>query len=150
LKNINTKILIPILTAIVSIAFIYLGMTKYGFWQNGKGPMSGFYPTLVSIALLLTSILAILQALHEKAPIFPKENWLPALSVVLIIAASYLIGMIPTVLIYVLVWARYVEKFSWKTTITAMLFIGCIVIGIFVLWLDVQFPKGILLQTMIM
>lgn len=149
MNKLNTKFIIPIATAVVSIIFIYLGITKYGFWQNGKGPMSGFYPILISIALLFTSILAFLQAFHEKVPAFPKENWLVALSVVLIITASYLIGMIPSVLIFILVWVRYVEKFPWKTAIATMLFIGCIAIGIFVLWLDVQFPKGILLQAVL-
>ncbi len=149
LKRINAKFLIPIATAITSIIFIYLGMTKFGFWQNGRGPMSGFYPILISAALLLVSILAFIQAFREEAAVFPRKNWMVALAVVLILAASYLIGMIASILLYIFIWVRYVEKYSWQTAIKTMLVVGGIIFGIFVLWLGVQLPKGLLFQAIL-
>lgn len=149
MRKVNTKILIPIITAIISIIFIYLGLTEFGFWQNGKGPMGGFYPTLVGVALFIVSVLAFIQALKEKPPEFPKANWIVALSVILILFSSYLIGMIPSILLYILIWVRYVEKYSWLTTIKSMIIISGLIFGIFVLWLGVPLPKGLLFEAIL-
>lgn len=149
MSRINTKFLIPILTAIVSIEFIYLGMTRFGFWQNGRGPLGGFYPTLIATVLLFVSIVAFIQAFHEEAPVFPRKNWIVAFAVIMIIAVSYLIGMIGSILLYILIWVRYIERYSWQTAIKSMIIIGGIIFGIFVLWLGVQLPKGVIFQAIL-
>ncbi|MGE4283946.1 MAG: tripartite tricarboxylate transporter TctB family protein [Clostridia bacterium] len=149
MNRINAKFILPVATAIISIIFIYLGLTRFGFWQSGRGPMSGFYPSLISIVLLFISILAFFQAFKEKASVFPKENWLVALSVILILAGTYLLGMLVSILLYIFFWVRYIEKCSWKTTIKSVLFIGGIVFIVFVLWLGVPFPKGLLFEVIL-
>jgi hypothetical protein len=44
----------------------------------------------------------------------------------------------------VIVWLKWYEKCSWKTTLITFAVIMAIVLGAFVLWLGVPFPKGLL------
>ena len=87
---------IPLATAAMAGVFIWLGITQYGFWNETKGPMSGFFPVVIASALLLVSIASFFQSFGEKKAVLPAINWLPALSVVLIIGASLLFGMEPS------------------------------------------------------
>ena len=138
---------IPLGTAAMAGVFLWLGLAEYGFWNESKGPMSGFFPVVIASALLLISVVTFFQSFSEKKPILPAINWLPALSVVLIIGASLLIGMVPSLALYVVLWLRYFEKYNWKTTLITTGFMMAIVIGCFVLWLGVPFPQGLLYEA---
>ena len=138
---------IPLATAAMAGVFIWLGITQYGFWSETKGPMSGFFPVVIASALLLVSIASFFQSFGEQKAVLPAINWLPALSVVLIIGASLLIGMVPSLALYVVLWLRYFEKYNWKTTLITTGFMMAIVIGCFVLWLGVPFPRGLLYEA---
>ena len=140
--------IIPIVTAVMSIAFIWLGLNKYGFWHPTKGPLPGFVPVVIAVGMLLASILAFVFSFREEAPVFPVANWLVPLSVACIIGATFLIGLIPSVAIYVLVWLRAYEKCTWKTTLITFAAIMAVVIGCFVLWLGVPFPKGLIYNAL--
>ncbi len=81
-KKVSSKMLIPIVTAIIAIVFIYFGITKYGFMHEVRGPLPGFFPTIIGFLLLALSVLAFIGSLKEESPGFPVENWYPALGVV--------------------------------------------------------------------
>ena len=102
---------------------------------------------MIASALLLVSIASFFQSFGEQKAVLPAINWLPALSVVLIIGASLLIGMVPSLALYVVLWLRYFEKYNWKTTLITTGFMMAIVIGCFVLWLGVPFPQGLLYEA---
>lgn len=138
---------IPLATAAMAGIFLWLGLTKYGFWNATKGPMSGFFPVVIAAALLLVSIASFFQSFAEKKTLLPPINWLPALGVVLIIGASLLIGMVPSLGLYMLLWLRYFEKYDWKTTLLTSSFMMAIVIGCFVFWLGVAFPQGLIYEA---
>ncbi len=143
-KRFGMNQIIPIATAIMAIVFIYLGLGKYGFWHSSKGPLPGFFPVIISIVMLLASILSFAFSFKERIPVWPRDNWMAVLGAAFVIGATFLVGMIPSVAIYVLAWVRGYEKCSWKTTIVTFAVIMTIVVGCFVLWLDVPFPKGLL------
>ncbi len=140
----NAKILIPIITLIISIVFIGLGLVKYGFWNSMKGPMPGFFPTIIGVGLFAVSILALIGSFGEKTPVFPVENWFVPLGFLAMVAASYVVGMIPAIAIYVVVWLKWYEKCNWKTTLIALAIVMAIVVGAFAMWLKIDFPKGII------
>lgn len=139
---------IPAATALMSVAFIWLGLTEYGFWNQAKGPMPGFFPVVVAIAMLAASVLAFAFSFKEEAPEWPRANWLVVLSVALVMGATFVIGLIPAVAAYVLVWLRAYEKCSWRTTLVTFAVIMAIVVGCFVFWLGVPFPKGLVYDTL--
>ena len=147
-RKFGTKQFIIIALAIMSIVFIWLGITKYGFWDEFKGPRPGFFPVLISFAMLAASVLALVFSFKETAPSWPKENWLVPLSVVAIMLATFVIGLLPSLAVYIVVWLRWLEKCTWKTTMVVFFIIMAIVIGAFVLWLGVPFPKGIIYNAL--
>ena len=138
---------IPLATALMAGVFIWLGLKEYGFWNDAKGPMSGFFPVVIATALLLVSVATFFQSFSEKKPVLPVMNWLPAMGVVLIIGASLLIGMVPSLALYVVLWLRLFEKYDWKTTLITTAVIMAIVLGCFVLWLGVPFPQGLIFEA---
>ncbi len=144
LKKITSQMVIPVVTAIIAVLFIYLGITKYGFWHDTRGPLPGFFPTIIGILLLGLSILAFFGSFKAEKTSYPIENWYPAIGVVAIMLATLVIGMLPSLAIFVLVWLKWFEKYNWKITIIGLVVIMAIVIGAFVMWLGVQFPKGII------
>ena len=148
MKKLGTVQLVPAATALLAVVFIWLGLTEYGFWNPAKGPMPGFFPVAIAVAMLFASLLAFVFSFKEEAPEWPRANWLVVLSVALVMAGTFVFGLILSVAAYVLVWLRWYEKCSWRTTLTTFAFIMAIVIGCFVLWLGVPFPKGIVYDAL--
>ena len=59
------------------------------------------------------------------------------------IAAVFIIGLVPSILLFVLVWMRLIEKSGWKETILVMAISAAIAVGVFQLWLGIRLPMGI-------
>lgn len=140
--------LIPLAAIVIGIVFAYMGFKHYGYWHPKRGPQPGFYPSLAGIGLALTGIVGMLKAFKEKAADLNLRDWYVALSVVLIIALSYVIGMLPTLVVYVLIWLRLVQKTTWKTVLIVLVAVSAMVYGVFILWLQVLFETGIIYKTL--
>lgn len=147
-KTITIMQVIPAVGIIMSVVFIYLGVYKYGFWDEFKGPRPGFFPTLIAALMLGSSLLALLFSFKEKAPSWTLENWILPLSVLVLLGTTFIIGLLPSLGIFVLLWLRVFEKCSWKTTLIVFAVVAFIVVGAFVLWLGVPFPEGIILTML--
>lgn len=141
--KIPTKVIVPVVTCAIGILFASIAFGQYGFWDSvAMKPTKGFFPGIISIGLIALSVLAFVNGLKSPTAEFRLINWYVPLAVLLIIAATYVIGMIPSLLIFVLLWLKVYEKQSWSTTIIALLIVSFIVIGCFRIWLDIQFPIG--------
>lgn len=141
--KIPTKVIVPVVTCSIGILFASIAFGQYGFWDSvAMKPTKGFFPGIISIGLIALSVLAFINGLKSPTAEFRLINWYVPLAVLLIIAATYVIGMIPSLLIFVLLWLKVYEKQSWTTTIIALLIVSFIVIGCFRIWLDIQFPIG--------
>lgn len=149
MKRIHSKHIIPLCTAVVASVFIYLGVGQFGFWQNGRGPMPGFVPTIIASILLLISLLAFIQAFREQPPAYPAENFMAVLGGAALIGMTMLIGMIPSIAVYVVLWLKVYEKSTWKQTLTVLAVIMAIVLGVFVAWLGVPFPNGMIFDAIL-
>ncbi len=143
-KKITSQMLIPVFSAVIAVLFISLGYFKYGFWHPTRGPLSGFFPVIIGVILFIISVLAFVSALKTENTSYPLENWYPALGTVAIMLSTLVIGMLPSLAIFVVVWMRWFEKYSWKTTLIVFAIIMGIVLGAFMYWLGVPFPKGII------
>ncbi|MBS7378997.1 MAG: tripartite tricarboxylate transporter TctB family protein [Candidatus Ornithospirochaeta sp.] len=141
--KIPTKVIVPVVTCAIGILFASIAFGQYGFWDSvAMKPTKGFFPGIISIGLIALSVLAFINGLKSPTAEFRLINWYVPLAVLLIIAATYVIGMIPSLLIFVFLWLKVYEKQSWTTTIIALLIVSFIVIGCFRIWLDIQFPIG--------
>lgn len=146
--KIGSKQIIPIVSGAVAVLFIWLGISEFGFWHEIHGPRPGFVPTIVGVLLLAISLLALFQSLKDVKAVYPKENWMVVLGGAAIILGTYIFGLIPSCIAYVVVWLKAFEKASWKDTIIVTAVIASIAIGVFVLWLGVPFPKGIIVDAL--
>ena len=141
--KIPTKVIVPVVTCAIGILFASIAFGQYGFWDSvAMKPTKGFFPGIISIGLIALSVLAFINGLKSPTAEFRLINWYVPLAVLLIIAATYVIGMIPSLLIFVLLWLKVYEKQSWSTTSIALLIVSFIVIGCCRIWLDIQFPIG--------
>ena len=126
--KIPTKVIVPVVTCAIGILFASIAFGQYGFWDSvAMKPTKGFFPGIISIGLIALSVLAFINGLKSPTAEFRLINWYVPLAVLLIIAATYVIGMIPSLLIFVFLWLKVYEKQSWTTTIIALL-IGNIIV----------------------
>ena len=147
MKKVNLKVIFPLFTMAIAGAFIYLGITKFKFWDPIKGPVGGFYPTIIASVLFLISLLAFVQSWKEEKPKINFGDMKVLLAAILVLAGSYVFGMIGAILIYLLVWMRFVEKESWKNSIILMVCVGGVAWLVFSVCLGVNFPEGLIIKT---
>lgn len=144
----NSRALIPIATAIIAAIFIGVGLKDFGFWDNQ--PTAAFFPIIIAVVLLATSILCLVQVLRgkEAAPIYNKNELMVILGGGGIIIGCYVIGLILSCLLYLFLWLKVIEKASWKAIIIIEVFMAALILGVFVFWMQVQFPMGLLANLM--
>ncbi|RGY99865.1 tripartite tricarboxylate transporter TctB family protein [Clostridium sp. AM58-1XD] len=143
MKRLNMKNF-PLCTIAAAAVFLYLGISKFGFWDEVKGPVGGFYPSLIAGMLLIVSVLAFGQSWKEDVPELKKDDIKVALAAVGILAASYVVGMIPAIFLYLAIWMKWIEKAGWKQTLLLTVCVGGAAWMIFSVWLGIQFPRGML------
>lgn len=140
------KYVFPIVLIIISVTFMILGVSTFGFWDSSKGPLGGFYPTLISGLLLCVSTASLLQAKKEKEPIFPKQDWLVVLAVLAIFLCTHMIGMLPSILVFLFFWLFKIEKYTWKKAVVFACCVALVIYLVFGLWLGIVFPKGFIVN----
>lgn len=147
-RKFNSRILVPIVTAIIAIVFIVVGMTDFGFWAGQ--PTAAFFPIIIAVVLLATSLLCLVQVARDKseAPVYNRDELMVILGGGGIIIGCFVIGLIPSCLLYLLLWLKAVEKATWKATIIIEIFMAALILGVFVFWMQVQFPVGLFAYLM--
>lgn len=144
----NSRALIPIATAVIAAIFIGVGLKDFGFWDDQ--PTAAFFPIIIAVVLLATSILCLVQVLRgkEPAPVYNKNELMVILGGGGIIIGCYVIGLILSCLLYLFLWLKVIEKASWKAIIIIEVFMAALILGVFVFWMQVQFPMGLLANLM--
>jgi len=148
-KKFNSKSLIALACIIISVVWIYLGVTKYGLWDPKVGPMSGFFPTIVGGVLLLASIIYFIKSFSLGSTAYDKSALHLIIGMLVIYAASMIFGFLPTLLVFYIFWLKVMEKLPVKTIVISTVIISAIVYGVFSVWLSVPFPEGLLLETIL-
>jgi uncharacterized membrane protein YidH (DUF202 family) len=147
--RVQSKAVIPGAVTMVGVYFAVLGVSKYGIWDSVKGPLAGFFPMVIGVALVVTGILNFFQMTRDKEPLFEKKNWLIVLGVLFIIVGNYIFGLLPSLLIFIVAWLRFVEKSPWKKVLLPSAVMFGIIYCLFALWLQVPFEKGMILSMLI-
>ena len=143
------KTIIPLVSLALGSFWIYYGLTRHGFWHLVRGPVAGFVPTLIAGTLVVVSILGMIQSFREKAEPDRMENWVIVLASGIVFFLVFLFGMMISLLAFVFVWLKFYEKTSWKDTGIVLAISFAIMFGVFVLWLGVPFPRGIVIDAVL-
>jgi hypothetical protein len=145
----KVKTVIPLALTLLGGIWVYYGLAHHGFWDPVKGPLPGFVPSLLAVLLCGVGVLGIVRSLREEGVRFAPENWAILLAALAAFALVFLIGMLPALLAFVFVWLKIYEKESWKNTLVVCAISFAIAYGVFVLWLAVPFPNGILIDAVL-
>lgn len=140
----HIKKIFPLVTMAAAGVFLYMGISEFGFWDKTKGPGGGFYPSLIAVILLALSLLAFVRSWKEEPPKQNREDFKLLLAAAALLCSSFVVGLMPAILLFLLLWMKAVEKTSWKQAMTLAVTVGGAAWLIFGLWLGVQFPGGIL------
>lgn len=138
------KYLIPLACILWGAVFAGISLKEYEIFERSKGPMAGFMPVLIGGLLVLVGLIDLFQAKNNVEPVMEKENWYLVIGVLITIAGSYVIGVLPGGYLLAFWWLRFKEKYPWKTVILVMVFLLVLVIGVFVVWLKIPFSYGII------
>lgn len=144
----DSRAFVPIATAILSLVFIGVGLNKFGFWDGQPTP--AFFPTIIAVVLFATSLMCLVQELrsNQASPSYNKNELLVILGAGGVIVGCWVIGLIPSCLLYLLLWLKAVERPPWKVVILIEVFMAVLIIGVFVIWMQVQFPMGLFAYIM--
>ena len=141
----GTKQIIPLLLTGVGVLFAVVGLTQLGFWKAPDGPQPGFFPSIMAVVMILASLASFFMSLkEEEQPEYHRDELMVLAGMAGIIAGSLIIGMIPTLILFVVLWLKLFQKAPWKDTIIVLAVCMAITLGVFWLWLGVQFPWGLL------
>lgn len=144
MKKISSKQMIPIILAIVAVVFGAIGVLQLGFWDAVNGPQPGFFPSIMAVVMFLTSILAFIQSFKETGEADYNKNELLVIAAGAgIILGTFIIGLVASCYVFVICWLKIFEKAPWRDIIIILLVISFIVIGVFGMWLGIQFPMGL-------
>ena len=140
----DSRAFVPIATAILSLVFIGVGLNKFGFWDGQP------FPTIIAVVLFATSLMCLVQELrsNQASPSYNKNELLVILGAGGVIVGCWVIGLIPSCLLYLLLWLKAVERTPWKVVILIEVFMAVLIIGVFVIWMQVQFPMGLFAYIM--
>ena len=149
-KNFNLRTVIPTATIVISLLFIVVGMKDYGFWKGQPTP--GFFPIIIAVVLLASSIACFIQIARDKdseAVRYNRNELMLMLGAAGIILCTFVIGLVPSCLIYIFLWLKFVERASWKVILIIECIMAAIILGVFTFWLQIRFPMGLLLDMIL-
>lgn len=141
--------IIEILSILFGLYFMYGGIFKYGLWK-GITIGAGFFPAVTGAALIIIATLMLIQKLRnrknetEAEGKFNPRMLIPVGAMAAVLILNQLVGLLGACLVMNYFWLRFLEKFSWKTSIITSALIFIFAFLIFKTWLSVPFPMGLL------
>lgn len=144
------QLILPVAFILMAVLWIYIGLTKFGFFDKLNGGTPGFLPIICASVMLIACIVEVINILRGGGEEIPKFNWMCAGFFVAcggIVALSYLIGLLPSMIVFVFAWLKFIEKSSWKSSLFVTALNAAIGYGVFQFALGVPFPEGLLFAT---
>ena len=149
-KKWNLRTVIPLATIVISLVYILVGLKDYGFWKGQPTP--GFFPIIIAVVLLASSIACFIQIARDKdseAVRYNRNELMVMLGAAGVILCTFVIGLVPSCLIYIFLWLKFVEHASWKVILIIECIMAAIILGVFTFWLQIRFPMGLLLDMIL-
>ncbi|RGY97826.1 tripartite tricarboxylate transporter TctB family protein [Clostridium sp. AM58-1XD] len=139
--------LVPIFSVVAGIYWT-IAAFGYGLWVN-HGPGGGVFPLAAGVILIPCGGMSIYKQIrnHTEVPL-NRDAAYPFAAVIFSIAASYAIGLIPALALYVVLWLKGYEKKTWANSLFTGAVTGVALFLIFSYWLKVPVPIGIFEQLL--
>jgi putative tricarboxylic transport membrane protein len=146
-----TKRTMEIVVGIVVAAFALLAIVsnyKLGAGWAEDGPQAGYFPMRMGIAILLASIVVVVQALRKNdRTAFLEHAQAKLVAVVLLplvvyISAVQFIGIYVASALFIGIFMCLVGKFSWYRSALTGVIISLVLFWIFEIMFTVPLPKG--------
>ncbi len=119
----------------------------YRLWVR-RGPGGGFFPLIGGALALIFSLVYLYMEFRNPKPAEISVKFLyPILAVLGVLIASYAVGMVPCMLIFIFLWLWRYEKYPLSTCIYVSAGTMAALYAVFVLWLAVPLPAGWLGQV---
>ena len=136
---------VEVICIIAGLAYMLTGIFRYGVWK-GITINAGFMPLFCGSIITLLGVLMLISKVKKgvRAEKFDMRALYPVGAMILILICNYFTGLIGACFVVALIWLRFVEKFSWKSSVIAAVILLIATYGIFRMWLNVPFPKGII------
>ena len=119
-----------------------LGLPYVGDYAPG----SGFLPLWLGVCLLVLSAIHVVASVRAPVASAPAGNWRKVVPVtiglIICVAVIESLGFVVAVAIYLLFLLRFVEKESWRTSLSVSVGTVAVLFALFRLWLHVPLPKG--------
>jgi len=153
--KLSGEIIISFLFILVGIAAMLTAM-GYGLWSRIT-PFKGFMPFLGGLLMTISSLAWLISSMHyeknnnESPPqnTFSKTEIYWMLGIPGMCFAIYflinILGMHTTLAIFLLLWLKFISKYTWKKTIIYTIVTSAAFYLIFTVGLAVPFPQGHLL-----
>lgn len=116
-----------------------------------KHPGSGFLPFGLALCLIALSLALIIKSWKENAspaPFWPQRTWLrPLLGAAIFVFYALVIqrlGFLLSTFSFLIIWTRLIERVRWRTLIGISIATTAGLYFIFVFFLEVPLPKGLL------
>ena len=133
-----------------AVAFA-VGARQYPY-TTPAGPGSGFLPLWLGLTMMILAVMLIVSATRQTAPGPP---WLPGgralvRLVVVVVATSVFVALIPVLgmtlgtTLFLIGLLRFLERHSWTATLGVALGTAFANWLVFIYWLGVPFPVGVL------
>lgn len=151
LKKLNTRLVVPLIIAAVCAVFLVTGLSKFGFWNSAtQSPTAAFVPSIICALLIAVCLITVVTGWNQSGRAeYHRDEFLIILTAAAVIGCTYLIGMLPALGLFVVLWLKLVEHAPWKSTLIILAIVAVLVIGVFVMWLGVRFPTGMLYDAIV-
>lgn len=143
-KKWNAEQIIPVIMFTIGTVWLIYGLPKYG-WFDKKGPTLGFLPLTCAGLLVILSIIQFIRSFRvDNNPKYLPESFLVWGCLVAVWLGSYLIGTLPCLALFFVLWLKLFEKEPWLRTIIMTVIFFAVIYLVFVVWIAVPFKQGIL------
>ena len=139
-------------TALLLLAFsvaFAAGALKYYSWWGSGGPGSAFLPFWLGLVMAILALMLLFKKSRVEGGWLPRGEGLRDMLVVLGVTSAFVAflsvtGMVIGTAIYLLILVRYLGRHPWWTTAAIALAAAGFNWLVFVHWLRVPMPEGIL------
>jgi putative tricarboxylic transport membrane protein len=116
-----------------------------------RHPGPGFLPFGLALCLVILSLVLIFKSWKRtasSAPFWPQRTWLrPLLGVTIFVFYALVIqrlGFLISTFSFLIIWMKLIERVRWRTLISISIATTAGLYFIFVFFLEVPLPKGLL------